>query len=120
MYTPNNVDLTIYQGGSFLKAYKFSDSEGNPVDLTGWTARMQIRSSKISRNIVVELTTEDIDNNLTINIDSESTTINIYMSPDQTSSITKDGVYDLELMDANGDVLRFMQGDVIISKEVTR
>ena len=88
----------------------------NPYDLSGHTARMQVRRTIDSTTQMVELTTEN--NGLTINESDGSITIE--MSSDVTASLTTSGVYDLEIIDATGNVSRVIQGTFTLSPEVTR
>jgi hypothetical protein len=91
----------------------------NPVDLTGYTARMQVREKLKATDTILDLTTEN--HGITITIDSEKTTLTVYADAETTAGITvSKGVYDLELIDTSGDVYRLMEGTVTVSKEVTR
>jgi hypothetical protein len=42
------------------------------------------------------------------------------MSAEDTALLTHHGVYDLELEDNSGTVLRLLQGNILIDQEVTR
>ena len=87
-----------------------------PYDLTGFTARMQVRRTISSTTKIVELTTE----NGRIEIDGEEGRIILTMGPSVTSSITSSGVYDLEIQSDDGVVSRVIQGSFTLSEEVTR
>jgi len=118
--TPQQIDLVIYQGSSFKKSWEITDKDtGDPIDLTGYTARMQIRAKLKDVDFVAELTTEN--GGITITVTGTETTMALYISATGTATIaSSSGIYDLELVDTSDDVYRFMQGDVEISKEVTR
>jgi hypothetical protein len=84
-----------------------------PVDLTGCTARMFIRDA--SGGLLLELTTEN--DRLVIAAPGR---LIITLSAEETAAITwTQGRYDLELTMSNGDVTRWMEGDVTVSWEVT-
>jgi hypothetical protein len=88
-----------------------------PVDLTGCTARMQIRSKIDSADILVSLTTE----NGGISLGGALGTVTIVMTATATAALTwKSGVYDLEIVFGSGDVRRLLAGSVSVSPEVTR
>jgi molybdopterin-binding protein len=108
-------DFYIEQGATLFREIAWLDGTGVPVDLTGFTARMQIRPSINSDEIIHELTTENGE----ITIIPLTGVIRIEVSPVVTSSLTQRGVYDLELVNGT-DVFRLLQGHVRISKEVTR
>jgi hypothetical protein len=65
---------------------------------------------------MITLTTE----NGGITIDEENGAVTVQMTASQTSSITNSGVYDIELIDASLNVSRLVQGEFILSYEVTR
>lgn len=95
-----------------------------PVDLTGMTARMQVRETINATEELLELTTE----NGGIVLGDEDGTIDLLISADDTEDLAptittginaKFPVYDLELI--NGDeVTRLFEGRFEIVAEVTR
>lgn len=113
-----NVVLHLCQGGTFRKQFVWKT--GRPrvaVDLTGYTARMQIRAKLEATTVLADLTTE----NGGITLGGSAGTIDLYLSDTATSAITGTlGVYDLELIAPNGDVTPLVGGVVRISPEVTR
>ncbi|HOX59643.1 MAG TPA: hypothetical protein PLC99_22405 [Verrucomicrobiota bacterium] len=44
--TPGKLALTIYQGATFRRVLRLTDSAGDPIDLSGATVRMHVRSRK--------------------------------------------------------------------------
>jgi hypothetical protein len=120
MYTPKDVPLTIYQGATFQKSWTIVETgTEDPIDLSGYTARMQIREKLKSETVILDLTTEN--GRITIDVGEETTTLTLYVDPETTAAITvAKGVYDLEIIDTNDDVYRLMQGAVTIIPEVTR
>ena len=107
---------------------------GDPIDLTGCTARMQIRKSlrqpvlafittpvtAIATDAVtgVETTTETPNG---ITLGGVDGTIVLELSADKTAllNITA-GVYDLEIVFPSGDVYRVLEGTVTVDPNVTR
>lgn len=87
-----------------------------PYDLTDHTARMHVRRTIDSSTIIVSLTTE----NGRISINGEGGQISLLMSDEVTSAITSSGVYDLEIIDGDGNVSRVIEGTFTLSQEVTR
>ncbi len=117
MTIPGDYDLTIYVGATFTRRVVWKDSLGALVNLTGYTARMQIRQSVRNPEILLTLTTE----NSGITLGGAAGTIDLLLSNTQTAAITaRAGVYDLELIDNTGVVTRLLQGAVEFSAEVTR
>lgn len=108
-------DFEIEQGATTHLRFVWKDSTGTPVDLSTYTARMQLRKSVASSEVVLELTTE----NGGIILGGSTGTIDVVLTAVQTATISRNGVYDLELV--NGPVVvRFAQGGYTLSKEVTR
>lgn len=87
-----------------------------PVDLTGYTARMQIRQPDADGVVVHSLTTED--GGLTLSANGE---INRLISAAATELFDFEcGVYDLELVSAAGVVTPIVRGSVELQDEVTK
>jgi hypothetical protein len=110
-------DITIEQGATFRLNLVWRDSNNVPVDLGGYTARMQVRASFSDTVIQLNLTTE----NGAIVLGGALGTIAVTAAATVTDDITiRAGVYDLELQASDGTVTRLVQGKVKISPEVTR
>lgn len=109
-------DVAIQQGATFLAKFIWKDSNSVPIDLTGYTARMQIRATITSTVVIAELTTTT-----GITLGGTTGNIELKLTATQTAAITaKVGVYDLELQDTAGFVTRLISGDIEFSHEVTR
>lgn len=109
-------NFTIKQGSTFRKSFQWI-AGGSPVDMTGWTARMQIRPEVDSDSVIAELTTE----NGGITIEPLEGKINLFLSDVETSVFSfESAVYDIELVDQAGDVHRDIEGKIKLSPEVTR
>lgn len=115
---PATYNFIVYQGTDYAQQLIWRDNGVTPVNLTGFTARMQIRKRVSSETPFIELTTE----NGGITLGGALGTIDLHMTPAQTAALSWRGeaVYDLELVPANGAVTRLMEGKVILSPEVTR
>ena len=88
-----------------------------PTDMTGFTARMQIRKSVASATFLAELTTE----NAGIAIDNVAKTITLTLTAVATAALNfTNAVYALEMVSATGVVTPLLEGVVVLSKEVTR
>ncbi len=110
-------DKAILQGATFSKTIVWKDSNEVAVNLTGYSARMQVRKNINSPDVIVELSTS----NGSIALGGSAGTVTLSLSAVQTSAIAaKAGVYDLELTSADGTVTRLLSGIIEFSKEVTR
>jgi hypothetical protein len=109
-------NLTIEQGATFRLLVEWLDGS-NPVDLTDFSARMQIRPYAASDEVFITL---DTGSNGGITIESDWVIL-IEIPAEDTALLDEYcGVYDLELESLTGVVTRLLQGSVTISPEVTR
>lgn len=109
--------LFMDQGAYLTRTMTYLDPDQEPIDLTGFTARMQIRGYPQSEVVWLTLTSESGEG---ITIGGADGTVVIEITSAQTADITTDGFYDIELIAPSGEVDRFLQGAVILSNEVTR
>ena len=106
-------NLVIDQGSDFAINFTVKDN-GSVKDLTGYSARAQMRTSKTASSVAATFTC----------VISSPTNGTITMSlPNATSSSLAAGtyVYDLEIFTSgNATVTRLIQGSVDLTQEVTR
>jgi hypothetical protein len=116
---PAHIDLEIYKGSTFVKILQWkTGSPALAVNLTGCTARMQIRKSVNDRTILDTLTTENsrlqihepLNGKFKITIPANTSTAYSFTS----------AVYDLELIFTDGTVTRVIEGCISAVPEVTR
>lgn len=111
------LDLIIEKGATFRKTLYYKDKTKVAIDLTGYTARMQIRETPQASTFIAELTTENGGITLTANEGK----IELYISDTATAAISvSSGNYDLELITAGADVIKLVRGHVSIIEEITR
>jgi hypothetical protein len=113
----NTFNITINQGATFELTITWKDSAGTAINLTGYTARMQVRETYSSTTPIVSLT-----NGAGITLGGAAGTIAIVISATTTAALAApfSGVYDLEIVSAGGVVTRLVQGTATVSAEVTR
>ena len=113
---PGSLDFLMPKGSTFSRTLTWKIS-GSAVDLTSYTARMQARTSHVSTTTVLELTTA----NSKIVLGGTAGTITITVSAADTAAITQSSLaYDLELVSAGGVVTRLVEGQIVLTPEVTR
>ena len=118
MQTPGVLDLTCYQGANFDYTLTWQ-SAGTAVNLTGYTARMQVRESYDAGTAIVSLTS-----GTGITLGGTAGTIALALTAAQTAAL--DGtpntqyIYDLELVSGASYVTRLVEGRFYIYPEVTR
>lgn len=105
----NASGMAAYIGGGYL-------TYTPPTNLTGYTARMQLRESVDSEDVLLELTSPT-----ELVLDATAGMITVSMTEAETAALTFDtAVYDLELVSSGGISKRLAAGKVTVSKEVTR
>lgn len=107
------ADLIIQQGTDSGYAWPILTSDGEPFDLTGYSARAQVRTR--NGNKLYEFSTSL--GNIIIAINQ------IILTWTSIATATWDwsgGVYDLELISPLGAVRRIDQGWITVVREVTR
>ena len=102
-----------YTSGGFLQY-------NTPVDLTGYTARMEIKD-KIGGTVLASADSADTPLDIMdIAIDTTGKTITLTISATDTAAIAwKKGVYDLEMVSSAGVVTAILTGSVNVTREVT-
>jgi hypothetical protein len=111
------LDITIEQGATFDLVLTWQVN-GAPVNLTSYTARLQARVDIDETDTVLSLTTSAGGG---ITLGGAAGTITLNRSATQTALLVAGGyIYDLELASGAGVVTRLVEGDLLISPEVTR
>ena len=111
------VDLTILQGATFKYIFKWVTPSGSNVDITNYSAKMQIRPDVSSSTVLVELSTA----NGKITKSNTFGEFNLLLTATETTAFSwTDAVYDIELTDTDTTVYRMAYGTVSVVKEVTR
>jgi hypothetical protein len=117
MSATTKVNLLINQGATFRYKFTWKDAKGRLIDLTGFSARMQIRATVTDVAILVTLTTVSGG----IVLGAKAGTVSLFMSDTNTSALAwAKGVYDIELVSPSAEVFRLVGGTVTVSPEVTR
>ena len=113
--TAADYNITCEQGSTFSKTLTIKDASGVARNLSTYTARMQVRPDVESSTKLLDLTSGSGD--ITLN---SSGVVVISVTATNTAALSQGGVYDLEIIDGSGIVERVIQGNFVLSKEVTR
>lgn len=110
------VNWTAGQGETWSLSLTWKQSTGTPVDLTGYTARMQARETYGASSTVLSLTSGS-----GITLGGTAGTIAISVPASTTAAIgAATYVWDLEVVSGGSAVTRLVQGNLIVTPEVTR
>jgi hypothetical protein len=123
----NRYDMTMWQGSTFGMNVSVQYANGSTQSLTGYSARMQIRSTYGSASVAEALTSANGE----ITVDGTNGTLVLALPAVRTKDIFVDlndsskpprtkYVYDLEIVDNAGTVSKLLYGDLSVYGEVTR
>lgn len=106
-------DITMDQGATFNRTLTLKDDEGTVVNLTGNTFAGQIRTSAQSGTVA---------GTFTFAVTNASGGVFTWkMSASDTADLpAQQCVYDVEMTQSSGDVIRLLEGFVNIKSNVTR
>lgn len=107
--------MKLDQGSTFSLVLTYKDSNGDAINLSGYTARMQMRRNHEDTTLI-DLTTE----NGRIALGGSAGTVTLTIAAGDTAALPPvEGVYDLELV--QGSVVdKLLAGTFSIAREVTR
>ena len=115
--------FTIEQGSTTNFTIVYTDSAGAPINLTGYSSKMQIRLTYGSAPIVTLSSSLNPDGTGLNMTNAASGAIGIYIASCTSSMFTFDtAMYDLDIISGSGDcplVNRILEGKVKLSREIT-
>ena len=113
---PGKYNIVCPQGSTLDQELTYSINDVD-VNLTGYSARMQVREKHTSATTILNLT----NSNGGIVLGGAAGTIKIVVTAAQSSELTaKEYVYDLELVSSSNVVTRLIEGKFIVTPEVTK
>lgn len=105
-------NLHVDAGATFVRDLVYTNPDGTLFDLTGYTAKLQIRPSATSATKTLEVIPE---------INVTTATVTFTFTAIQTAALAGSYVYAIELYAPTGGVvIRLAGGAVVVSPEVVR
>lgn len=115
--TAGTYDLTIQQGATFELRFAIQDDSDDPIDLSGFSARMQIRVAHGAEEALVALDTQSLGG---IAITTELGEIVVSIHANETAQLPAVvGRYDFKLIEPGGTVVRLIEGIATITPKIT-
>lgn len=112
---PGILNLTFPQGATWELSLTWTDSAGDPIDLTSCAAQMQVRASFDSAAVL------SLTQGSGITLGGTAGTIELSASSTATAAIlAQEYAYDLEVTFPNSKVNRVIQGSLTVTPEVSR
>jgi len=110
------LNFNVFRGDTFKKTLKFTDENGNPIDITGWTVYFTVK-----KPAYVPDDSDDSEalKQIIINVASGTSGVctisweNVDISPFEYA-------YDIQIKKATGEVLTMLYGKFIVEADVTR
>lgn len=111
-------DITIEAGATFQLRVTWRDPNDNPIDLTGYSARMKVKNAVGGATTYFSLTSGS-----GITLGGAAGTVDILIDDAATASAIGDSqvtaVYDLEVESGGGITTRLIEGKAFLKPEVT-
>jgi hypothetical protein len=108
--------VEIDQGADWFFNVTYENPAGTPVNITSYTAALQLRSLPESTTAVLSLATGS-----GITITGASGLVAVHATATQTGAIIAgDYYYDLEITSPQNVVTRLVQGQALVNPQVTR
>jgi len=114
--TPSKLNFILRRGSTLRRTLTWYQDERQttPVDLTGYDAKMQIRS--LAGELVIELSVF----NGGITLGDAAGTISLYISATDSAAVLEDKcLYDLEMTATNNDVIPLVEGSFTFQDQIT-
>ena len=112
---PGQYDILAPQGATFNEVFTYKVG-GTPVNLGGYTARMQVRRTPSSSTKIVDLVSP-----AGITLGGATGQISVDISATTMAGIPAGKYrYDLEIISSTGTVTRLLEGVFVVTAEVTR
>jgi hypothetical protein len=109
-------NFEVDQNATFSFIIEYKDNNGLPIDLTGATAKMQVRDTKGGTKLAFSLTSPGGG----ITITPLLGMLSIKMTPTQTNKLFyPKSSYDIMITDSNTNKIKLLEGFMTLSRSVT-
>lgn len=115
MAKTKEIKMLIPQGTTYIHTFNYTKSDGSLIDLTGYTARLQIR-----QNVTATTTLYNVTNSSGELVLGNGMVVLTMAEVDTAAFNFKNAVFDLEIISPANIVTRLVQGKVEVDPEVTR
>jgi uncharacterized protein YndB with AHSA1/START domain len=109
-------NFEVDQNATFSFVVEYKDDDGNAIDLTGASAKMQVRDVKGGTKLAVTLTSPSGG----IVINGPLGKITVTLTPTQTNKLFyPKSVYDIMVIDSNANKIKLLEGFMTLNRSVT-
>lgn len=114
---PGCWDFKIRQGATFETTITWTDDQGNLINLSGYTAEMQVRYEASDPSPIVNLTSS----NGGITLGGAAGTIALLLAASATAALQPyAALYDLKLTSPGGDAQFLLRGNFIVYAAISQ
>jgi len=123
MIGPYELDITVFQGATFYLPFTLTDSDNEPVSLTGATIRAKVRNDVDDAASIIDfvgtvVSGEDGEGEITATA-AATAAIVLPASPAKKRPLTT-YLWDMEVLFSDGYVQRVFEGRCYFSPEITK
>ena len=112
----NQKNFEVDQNTTFMFTIDYKDNDGDPINLTDCSAKMQVRDTKGGSKLAFTLTSPVGG----IAIDEAAGRLTIRMTPTQTNKLFfPKSSYDIMLTDSNLNKTKILEGFLTLNRSVT-
>jgi hypothetical protein len=109
-------NFEVDQNATFSFIIEYKDNNGDPIDLDGASAKLQVRDTAGGSKLAFSLTSP----NGGIIIDEPNGKLTIKMTPTQTNKLFyPKSSYDIMVTDSNLNKIKLLEGFITLSRSVT-
>ena len=109
-------NFEVDQNATFTFIVEYKDNNGLPIDLTGATAKMQVRDTKGGTKLAFSLTSPSGGIVITPLLGK----LTIKITPTQTNKLFyPKSSYDIMITDSNSNKIKLLEGFMTLSRSVT-
>lgn len=108
-------NFTINQGATFSTPLTWKDANNNPIDVTGYSAKLIARLNTVDDPVLLEMS----DVNSRIVVGTTDGRFTLQMTAAETAALDFDKAkYQMEITSGSGEVTRLLSGVVTLSDEL--
>ena len=110
-------NFEVDQNATFIFEVQYTlEDEVTPIDITGASAKMQVRDTQGGSKLAFTLTSPTGG----ITIGGPEGTLTVKMTPTQTNKLFyPKSSYDIMIIDSNGNKIKLLEGFMTLSRSVT-
>lgn len=131
---PAKFRLDLYQGSTLDETWTFTDADGEPMDLIGWSGTLTVRGSYDGPPLLTLFSGGTPPSSSGLVLGGTAGTVRVYakdeavasgaldyagFTPDDKDLQLATGVWDLELQNPAGERFRYAMGAVQFSREAS-